>query len=163
MREKRQRPLNYIASFVSVLLATAAAAAATERPVVMVEIPPAVRKTIIEQRKGATVRALSEELEHGHKIYEAKLEVNGHRRDISINERGAIVEVEEEVSIDALPAKAKVAIEEEIGSGKLRLLRLESVKQANSPDKYEALVQKASTGKKFEIRVNGEGLPVPEK
>src|SRR5579864_7443596 len=132
---------------VSVLLATAAAVTAKERPVAMVELPPAVRKTIIEQRKGATVLGLSEELKHGRKVYEAKLDVSGRCKDISINETGAVVEVEEEVSIDALPAKAKAAIEKTVSSSQLRLLRVESVKQQNSPDAYEVLVQKLRQGK----------------
>jgi len=41
-------------------------------------------------------------MEHGKRIYEASLVVNGHRRDISMDAEGKILEAEEEVPLESL-------------------------------------------------------------
>jgi hypothetical protein len=49
---------------------------------------------------------LAREVEGGKTFYEASLTVNGHERDIPINESGKVVEVEEALPLAALPSAA---------------------------------------------------------
>ena len=75
-------------------------ARASEKPVKMKDLPEAVRKTVQEQSKGATLRGLSKEVEKGQTFYEAELKVNGHNKDLLIDSSGAIVEIEEVVAVE---------------------------------------------------------------
>src|SRR3979490_1404103 len=82
-------------------------AQAQEKKIKREQLPAAVEKTVAEQSKGATIHGFSVEVDKGKKIYEAELMVNGHEKDISVDEAGNIIEVEEEVSMDSLPAAVK--------------------------------------------------------
>src|SRR5437879_9562156 len=103
---------------VSVVL-VAASLAGAEKRVKMANLPPAVQKTVQEQSQGATIRGLSIEEENGKTFYEAELKVNGHNKDVLIDPTGAIVEVEEQVTLESLPPAAKTALEKQAGKGKI--------------------------------------------
>lgn len=129
-----------------------------EKRVKMESLPPAVQKTVQEQAKGATIRGLSKEIEDGKTFYEAELKVNGHNKDVLIDAAGSVVEIEEEVALDSLPAPAKDAIEKRAARG--RIVLVESVSKNNSLVAYEAKIKTA--GKTSEIRVNPDGSPAKE-
>src|SRR5579864_560298 len=112
------------------LVLMAASLFAAEKRVKMENLPPAVQKTVQQQSKGATIRGLSQEVENGKTFYEAELKVNGHNKDLLIDSAGAVVEIEEEVPLDSVPAAAKAAIEKGARKGKIALV--ESVTQNNS-------------------------------
>jgi hypothetical protein len=95
---------------------------------------------------------LSKEDERGKTFYEAETMRNGKSRDILIDPAGAVVEVEEEIGLDSLPAPAKAAIEHRAERGKI--LKVESVTSAGAVH-YEATINKG--GKKSEIAVNADG------
>ena len=115
----------------------------------MKDLPEAVRKTVQEQSKGATLRGLSKEVEKGQTFYEAELKVNGHNKDLLIDSSGAIVEIEEVVALNSLPAAVKATILKSAGKGKI--ISVESIMKNNTIEAYEAHVSRA--GKKSEIRV----------
>jgi uncharacterized membrane protein YkoI len=125
----------------------------SEKKVKMKDLPKAVQKTVQEQSKGAAISGLSKEVEHGKTYYEVELKVNGHGKDILIDSGGAIVEVEEEVTMASLPPVVKTAIEARAGKG--RIVKVESITKNNSLVAYEAQVSTA--GKKSEIKVAPEG------
>jgi hypothetical protein len=81
------------------------------------DLPPAVERTVEEQSKDATIRGFSTEIDNGKRIYEVELAVNGHEKDISMDEHGNIVEVEEEVSMTSLPPSVKDGLKKAAGSG----------------------------------------------
>jgi len=135
--------------------------ASADTPVKMADLPAAVQKTVKEQSQGATIRGLSKEVEKGKTTYEAELRVNGHNKDITIDETGTVIEVEEEVPIASVPAAAKEAIEKAAGKGKV--LKVETVTHGNTLVAYEAVVQKTPGGKKSEVRVDPQGKPAPEQ
>ena len=141
----------------AVLLATSllafGSAQGKETKVKMKDLPAAVQKTVQEQSKGATVSGLSKEVEHGKTYYEVELKVNGHGKDILIDPAGAIVEVEEEVTMASLPSAVKAAIEAKAGKG--RIVKVESITKNNTLVAYEAQVNTA--GKKSEIKVGPAG------
>src|SRR5438309_4229344 len=97
--------MNLIRKFIiaSVVVAMAAVSVfAQERKIKREDLPPAVEKTVAEQSNGATIRGFSTEIEKGKRLYELNLTVNGHGKDISMDSKGNIVGIEEEVSMDAL-------------------------------------------------------------
>src|SRR5260221_7246732 len=93
-------------------------ASSQEKKIKRSDLPPAVEKTVAAQSAGATVKGISKENEKGQTYYEAEMIVNGHIKDIQIDTSGAIVEVEEQVTMDALPAEVKARLQARAGDGK---------------------------------------------
>lgn len=125
----------------------------------MSDLPPAVQSAVKAQSKGATVRGFTKETEKGKTNYEVEMTVNGYSKDVSMDENGQIIEVEEQVALDNIPEAARHAIEKGAGGGKV--LKVEAVSDSRGPVKaYEAQVRKA--GKHFEVRVAPDGSPKPE-
>ena len=126
---------------------------ASEVAIKMKDLPAAVRKTVEELSKGATLRGLSKEVEAGKTYYEAELKVDGRSKDVLIDPTGAVVEIEEQATLDSLPELARVAIEKH--AGKRKIVSVESVTRNSNIVAYEAKVQ--GTGKTSEIRVAPDG------
>ena len=124
-----------------------------EKRVAMKDLPAAVQKTVREQSRGATIRGLARETENGKTNYEVELRVNGHNKDVLIDPSGAVVEVEEQVTLASLPAAVRTAIEQNAGGGKI--VEVESITEGNVLTSYEAHVRKA--GRSREIKVSPEG------
>ena len=125
----------------------------SEKSVKMKDLPQAVRKTVQEQSKGATLRGLAKEVEDGKTFYEAELKINGHNKDVLIDPTGAVVEVEEQVTLASLPPNVRVTIQKAAGKGKV--LIVESITKNNTLEAYEAQISRA--GKKSEIKVAPDG------
>jgi uncharacterized membrane protein YkoI len=126
---------------------------AQEKKIKRSDLPAAVRKTADEQSRGATVKGYSSEMDEGKLVYEVELLVNGHSKDVNIDKTGNVVEVEEEVALEALPASAKDALEKKAGSGKIT--KVESITKHGSLVAYEAQV--STNGKRSEIQVGPDG------
>src|SRR5215813_15380840 len=85
------------------VLFSAAQAQETEKKIKRAQLPAEVEKTVARESEGATIKEFASEREHGQQFYEASLIVNGHTKDILMDPHGAIVEVEEQVTMDSLP------------------------------------------------------------
>jgi hypothetical protein len=131
----------------------------SEQRVRMKDLPAAVRNTVLEQSQGAVLKGLSKEVEHGQTFYEAEMKVNGHGKDILIDPAGAVVEIEEEVTMASLGTPVRSTIEQSAGKG--RVLKVESITRNGSIEAYEAVIQKA--GKKSEIKVAPDGKLMPRE
>jgi hypothetical protein len=136
-------------------LCVAAAIQAQETRVKMADLPDAVKRTVEEQSKGATIRGFTKEAQKGKTYYEAELTVDGHHKDILMDGSGAVVQVEESVSMDAVPAAAKAALEKRAGKGKIT--SVESITKDGKIVAYEAVVRTGT--KKSEIQVDPDGKP----
>jgi hypothetical protein len=149
------RKNNAAAFLFSVSLAFSATAFAqnSEKAVKMKDLPEAVRKTVQDQSKGATLRGLAKEIEDGKTFYEAELSINGHTKDVLIDPSGAIVEIEEQVALTAVPSEVKATIMKNAGKGKITVV--ESITKNNVLEAYEAHVTQA--GKMSEIKVAADG------
>jgi hypothetical protein len=86
--------------------------------------------------------------------------VSGHSKDVSIDKDGNLVEIEEQVALDLLPAPVKSALEKKAGSGKIT--KVESLTKHGTLVAYEAQVR--TNGKRSEIQVgpDGKALAHPE-
>ena len=138
---------------VSLVLCATAFAQNSEKSVKMKDLPQAVRKTVQEQSKGATLRGLAKEVEDDQIFYEVELKVNGHNKDVLIDPSGAVVEIEEQVALASLPAEVQATIKKGAGAGKITAV--ESITKNNAFEAYEAHVTRA--GKKSEIKVAPDG------
>lgn len=117
------------------------------------ELPPSVEKTVVTQSRGSTIRGFSQEKEKGQTFYEAELMVNGHSKDVLMDEQGNVVEVEEQVAIDSLSPSVGAALQSKAGSG--RIVKVESLTKKGRLVAYEAQVR--TNGKKSEIQVGPQG------
>src|SRR5258707_15498887 len=109
MRRTRTMNLRTRIMFASLViaLATVSAAQAQERKIKRSQLPPAVEKTVAEQSQGATIKGFSTEIEKGKRVYEAEMTINGHGKDILIDSKGNVIEIEEEVAMDSLSQVVK--------------------------------------------------------
>jgi len=112
---------------------------AQERKIKREQLPPAVEKTVAKESEGAEIKGFATEVEHRQKLYEASLIVNGHSKDILIDKNGNMVEVEEAVSMDSLPAAVQAALKKAAGSGTIQVI--ESLTKNGNLVAYEAQVK----------------------
>jgi uncharacterized membrane protein YkoI len=124
-----------------------------EKKVKMQDLPDAVQKTVREQSQGAVIRGLAQETENGETNYEVELKVNGHNKDVLISSTGDVVEIEEQVTLESLPAAVKTAIRKAAGTGRIGMI--ESITKDNAVIAYEAHVRIG--GKSHEIKVGADG------
>ncbi|HXA49427.1 MAG TPA: hypothetical protein VNV86_03945 [Candidatus Acidoferrum sp.] len=117
------------------------------------DLPPAVQKTVQEQLKGGEIKSISKETEKGVTQYEIESVLNGKHRDFNVDSKGTLVVVEEETSIDSIPAAAKAAILKKVGTGKIGMV--ETLTKGNETLYEAAYTTKA--GKKGEVLVKADG------
>jgi hypothetical protein len=132
---------------------------AQEKRIQKTDLPSAVQKTADEQSKGATVKGYNKEVENGKVEYEVELLVNGHSKDVSMDEQGNVLEVEEEVGLPSLPAEIREGLQRKAGKGTIR--KVESLTKHGSLVAYEAQV--ITAGKRTEIQVGPDGKPLDHK
>ncbi len=131
----------------------ACAGLAAEKKVKLEELPRAVRAAVREQTKNATLVGLSTEKERGKTVYEVETKIGGKGHDLLLDETGAVVETEDEVDIETIPAPAKSAILKRAAGG--TVLKVERV-TAGRAISYEAAIRTKS-GKTVEFAANADG------
>lgn len=144
------------AIIVAAVLGVVRTAASQEKEIKRTDLPAAVERTVAARSEGGTVHGLSVEREKGRTYYEAEMTVQGHRRDVLIDEAGTVVEVEEEVALDALPQAVRDALTAKAGVGKITMV--ESLTKSGRLVAYEAHL--VTEGKKSEIQVGPDGKPL---
>jgi len=133
-------------------------ALAAEKKVKMSDLPPAVQQAIKDHTKDATLVGVSKDVENGKTEYEAETKVNGHTKDTTFDESGKLLAVEEEVSLDSIPAAAREAIQKQAAGGKVK--KVEKVTQGSKVF-YEAPIT-TKDGTKSEALVLPDGTPTKE-
>jgi uncharacterized membrane protein YkoI len=68
------------------------AAQAQEKRIEQNSLPAVVQKAVQEQSQGATIKGYATEVEHGKKVYEVEMIVNGHTKDLQIAADGTLDE-----------------------------------------------------------------------
>ena len=135
-------------------------APAQERKITRAQLPPEVEKTVARESAGATIKGFASEIEHGQKFYEASLVIDGHTKDILIDRQGNIVEVEEQVIMDSLPAAVQNSLKKRAGSGAITVI--ESLTKNGQLVAYEAQVKHGKKRSEIQVGPNGETLKHPE-
>jgi len=139
---------------------TLSALQAQERKITREQLPAAVEETVARESQGATIKGFATEIEKGRKLYEVELTINGHRKDILIDKTGAVVEEEEEVSMDSLPAAVQKGLKQAAGSGTIGMI--ESLTKSGKLVAYEAHVRTGKRRSEIQVGPNGEKLRRPE-
>ena len=142
-----------VAAAATVLFSVYVIALDQEKKIQRSDLPPAVEKAVAEQSKGATIRGFSQEKENGQTYYEAELMVNGHTKDVLVDANGSVVEVEEQVSTESLPAAVRQGLQDKAGKGKL--VKIETLTKKDKLVAYEAKV--LTNGKMSEVQVGPDG------
>jgi uncharacterized membrane protein YkoI len=145
--------MNRVFNILFAVAILASLATAAEKKLRVEDLSPAVQKTVQEQAKGAEITSIAKESEKGVTQYEVETLVKGKHRDFNVDDKGKLLVVEEEVSLDSIPAPAKAAIEKKAAGAKLGMV--EAVKQGNTTTYEAAYTTKG--GKKHEVMVNADG------
>ena len=127
---------------------------AAEKRIQRRDLPPPVERAVQAQSAGARIRGFTQESIHGKTIYEAELTVSGHSKDVSFDAAGNVVGIEEEVSLNSIPAAAREAIEKAAAGDQIR--KVERVTEGSATS-YEVAYTKA--GRSREYSVNADGSP----
>jgi hypothetical protein len=125
-----------VAAAATVLFSVYVIAQDQEKKIQRSDLPPAVERTVAKQSKGTTIRGFSQEKENGQTYYEAELMVNGHTKDVLVDANGSVVEVEEQVSTESLPATVRQGLQDKAGKGKL--VKIETLTKKDKLVAYEA-------------------------
>lgn len=126
---------------------------AAERTVRRDELPAAVQKAADAQSKGATVKRYVRDNESGRPEYEVEMTVDGHSKDVSIAPDGTVLEVEEQVALEALSSDVRQSLQDKAKGG--TITKVESITKSGKIVAYEAQVRTA--GKHREIQVGPDG------
>lgn len=131
-------------------------------PVRLEDLPAPVKGTVDVQSKGATVHGLSKSNEDGRLTYELELVLaDGHRKDLDISPEGAVLEVEEEVAISAVPVAARQAIQ--TNAGTREILKIEAVSKGDGTLRgYEVGLRDGSKHSELSVAPDGKLLPADE-
>jgi hypothetical protein len=141
-------------------LAVLSAVQAQDKKLKREELPPAVEKTVAQVSNGAAIRGFSTEVEDGKRLYEVELVVSGHGKDISMDEQGNVVEVEEEVSAESLPPTVKEGLTKAAGSG--TVATVETITKKGKLVAYEAVVKTGTKRSEIQVGPDGKKLAHPE-
>ena len=133
-----------------------AAFSAQETRIDRSDLPPAVQKTADEQSKGAEVKGYAKEIEAGKVHYEIKLSVNGHSKDVSVDRHGNVLEIEEEVTLEALPGPVREGLEH--AAGKKKILKVESLTRHGALVAYQAQIETGKTQSEIQVGPDGKLL-----
>lgn len=111
-----------------------------------------------KHRSGTEEERHAGQVEHrvqkkGKTTYEIETRVNGKGRDIVIDKSGALLEVEEEVDLVAIPAAAQDALRKRAAGGTIK--KVETLTQGSKVSYEAAIMTKA--GKRIEAGVNADG------
>ena len=152
--------LGTVAVAVLVLTAIASQAAAQEKKLKRSDLPAAVQRSADEQSAGARVGGYSTEKENGQDVYEVEMTVHGHGRDVTIAADGTVLEIEEQMALDSLPAAVQAGLRQLAGSG--RITKVESLTKRGTLVAYEAQVRTGTKRSEIQVGPDGKKLAQPQ-
>jgi Putative beta-lactamase-inhibitor-like, PepSY-like len=152
--------LSKLSVAVLIALATFSVVQAQEKKLKREQLPPAVEKTVATESQGATIKGFATEVEKGKRLYEVELTVDGRSKDISMDRNGKVVEVEQEVTMDSLPATVQEGLRKAAGAGTIGMI--ESLTKGGKLVAYEAHVKTGAKRSEIQVGPNGEKLARPQ-
>src|SRR4051812_11068185 len=121
------------------------------------DLPAAVQQALGQVSQGATIVGYSKEIENGKTLYEIEMKTGKVTKDVTLDESGKVVIVEQEVALDSVPAAVKEGLTK--GAGKARITKVESITEDGKVT-YEAQLK---GGRTKELVVDTDGKMVPSK
>src|SRR3984885_9601473 len=147
------RSVNVLTTTILVAIASVSIA---EQRITRSDLPAPVQKTADAQGAGATVVGYAKDVEKGNLKYEVQLMVAGYTKDLTIDPQGNLLEVEEEVQPDALPASVLGSLRTRAGKG--RITKIESLMKHGKIVAYEAQVATGKTQSEIQVGSDGQKL-----
>ncbi len=99
----------------SVLAQEKAAGGDQERKITEKDVPPAALAALKKLAGAAAITEFAEEIEHGHKFYEGSWKGPDGNVDALVTESGDLVEIEETIAADKVPAAVRAATAKDAG------------------------------------------------
>lgn len=112
-----------------------------------------MQAAVKEQTKNATLVGLSTEREKRKTLYEVETKIGGKSRDLLLDQTGSVIETEDQVDMESIPAPARSAIQKRTAGGTIS--KVEKV-TAGAAISYAAAIRTKS-GKTVEYAVNAHG------
>src|ERR1700730_17536747 len=97
------------------IVALGSAMAQAKKGLQLNDLPAAVQKTVQANLNGGEIKNIAKEKEDGVEQYEVETVLNGKARDFDVDTKGALLGIEEQTTIDAIPAAAKDRILKKVG------------------------------------------------
>ena len=127
-----------------------------ERKITEAEVPAAALAALKKLAAGAKITEFAEEIEHGHTFYEGSWKnPSGANVDVVVTPTGDLVEIEEQVSIDKVPAATLKAARKAAGKG------IQLAFEKKTMFLYEVKFQKGDIG--HELLLTPDGRRVEEE
>jgi hypothetical protein len=126
---------------------------ASERKISCDTLPTSIKEKSREIQKGAVLKSCIEDTSGKKTEYELEMLKNGRGYDVTLNERGDVIEVEDEVDQSALPPAVASYLDKAAAGGKIA--SVESLSRQGRIVQYEAVVIR--NGKRSEIACNPDG------
>jgi uncharacterized membrane protein YkoI len=123
-------------------------------------LPKAVEATVARESRGARIKGIGTEREGGVLVYELELVAEGLSRDMLIDKRGKIMEVEQEVSMDSLSDDVKAGLNTAAGKG--TITKVVSLSKKGKIVAYEAAVTNGKKHSEVQVDPNGRKPARPE-
>lgn len=152
--------LSEVSIFAALLLTASLANAQAEKKIQRNQLPAAVEKTVAAESQGAIIKGFSREIENRKTYYEAEMTINGRAKDLLMDTKGNIVEIEEEVDLAALPTSVQDALKHAAGTGTIEMV--ESLTKNGKLVAYEGHVKRGKKRSEIQVGPNGEKLKKPE-
>ncbi len=149
-------------SRVFVVLATAAvfsggvAASAAEHHIPCNALPRAVQASSKALTQGAEVRGCVKDVSKGATTYEMELQVGGKSKDITFDDKGTVLEVEEQIDASALPASVAAALRTATSGGKVG--KIESLARGGTIVSYETVITRGGKRREVAFRPDGSAM-----
>ncbi len=143
---------------ITAMIALCVGPALAQKKLTLKDLPAPTQKTVQSELKGGEIKSIDKEIEHGVAQYEVETMLNGKHRDFNVDTKGNLLVVEEETSIDSVPAAAKAAILKKVADGKLTMVELFI---RGGETMYEAGYT-TKAGKKHEVLVKADGTETKE-
>ncbi len=132
--------------FTLTLFLAVCAVSGAEKAIKQADLPAAVREALPANTAGAEIKNVIKETSKGKTVYEVETVKNGLTRDLIFSASGALLETEEQVSLEAIPAASRSALEAKAKGAKIE--KVEALTK-NGKVTYEAAILR--NGKKSEI------------
>jgi len=133
--------------------------AAEKKGLELKDLPAAVQKTVADNLAGGAIKHIGKEREDGVVQFEVETVRNGKSRDYNVDVKGNLLLVEEETTLDAIPAPARASLLERVAGGKLA--KVETFTKTGLPAMYEATYTD-TRGKRHEVLVKADGTKTKE-
>ena len=116
-------------------------------------LPRSVQAAIKKEVGTAPISSISKEKDEGKVEYEVETTYNGKPRSYSFDANGSLLEIEDTVDLDTIPAAAKATLQKKAAGGSIR-----EVEKVTSHGKvsYEAEIT-TGAGKKIEVAITAGG------